>query len=288
MMKEFFIKNGYFKLKNISKSLCDESLQIIKDNRNFGPNLFLDENEFNKQTVRWGTNPKPGRNLTEKLNIDLIVDEIKNELTEVLGDDFQVMFPKVICGVPNSWLPDYVKKEIHDNAIPNLGAFIKPEYRDITYFHGIDYHQDIIDYKNRVTDFITLYVYLDNVTENDAPLYILPETHIQGCHTFPHDLKTKNNKRYIYNGTQITDELVLTGDVGTCYFWHSCLLHGTQPTKSSKERISLRFLISKKRSLIDLCNDAIEGDLKLNVTRVDVDENHVPVIKGNVLKNKNN
>jgi ectoine hydroxylase-related dioxygenase (phytanoyl-CoA dioxygenase family) len=287
-MKEFFIENGYFKLKNISKSLCEESLNIIKANRNFDSNLFLDENEFNKQTVRWGTNPKPGRNLTEKLDVNLIINEIQNELIEVLGNDFQVMFPKVICGVPDSWLPEYVKKEIYNNAIPNLGAFIKPEYRDITYFHGIDYHQDIIDYKNRVTDFITLYVYLDNVTENDAPLYILPKTHVQGCHTFPHDLKTKDNKRYIYNGTQITNELVLTGDVGTCYFWHSCLLHGTQPTKSSKERISLRFLISKKRSLIDLCNDAIEGDLKLNVTRLDVDENHVPIIKGNILKNKNN
>ena len=288
MNTEFFIENGFFKLKNISKELCEESLRIIKNNRIFGSNLFLDESEFNNQTVRWGTNPKPGRNLTEKLNIDLIIDEIKDEITEVLGDGFEVMFPKVICGVPESWLPEYVKEEIHMNAIPNLGAFIKPEYRDITYFHGIDYHQDIIDYKDRVTDFITLYVYLDDVSENDAPLYILPKTHIQGCHTFPHDLTSEDNKSYIYNGTQITEELVLTGDVGTCYFWHSCLLHGTQPTKNSKERISLRFLISRKRSLIDLCNDKINGDLKLTVTRIDVDENHVPIIRGNVLRNKTN
>jgi hypothetical protein len=288
MIGEFFIENGFFKLKNISKELCEESLNIIKNNRVFGPNLFLDESDFNNQTVRWGTNPKPGRNLTEKLNIDSIINEIKNELSEVLGNDFEMMFPKVICGVPESWLPEYVKNEIHMNAIPNLGAFIKPEYRDITYFHGIDYHQDIIDYKDRVTDFITLYVYLDDVSENDAPLYILPKTHLQGCHTFPHDLVSEDNKRYLYNGAQITEELVLTGNVGTCYFWHSCLLHGTQPTKNDKERISLRFLISKKRSLIDLCNDNINGDLKLTVTRVDVDENHVPIIKGNILRNKTN
>lgn len=287
MMKDFFIENGYFKIKNISKRLCVESLKIIKDSRVFDSNLFLDENEFNKQTVRWGTNPKPGRNLTEKLNMQSFVEEISNEINEVLGENFEIMFPKVICGVPENWLPEYIKKEIYMNAIPNLGAFIKPEYRDITYFHGIDYHQDIIDYKNRVTDFITLYIYLDDVTENDAPLYILPKTHIQGCHTFPHDLTTVDNKKYLYNGIQVAEELILTGNVGTCYFWHSCLLHGTKPIKNYKERISLRFLISKKRSLIDLCNDSIQGNLKLNVTRVDVDENHVPLIKNNILSNKN-
>lgn len=285
-MEDFFIENGFFELKKIPKDICSESLNIIKNSRNFGPNLFLDEEEFKKQKVRWGTNPKQGRNLTEKINITSVLDVIKNELTEVLGDNFEIMFPKVICGVPESWLPQYVKDDIFMNPIPNLGAFIKPEYRDITYFYGIDYHQDIIDYKDRITDFITLYVYLDDVTENDAPLYILPKTHKQGCHIFPHNLKILEKNKYLYNDTQIVEEICLTGKTGSCYFWHSCLLHGTQPTKNSNERISLRFLLSKKRSLIDLCNDAIYGDLKLKTTRIDVDENHTPIIKGNLLRKK--
>ena len=285
-MKDFLIENGYFKLNNIPKNLCSDALKIIKDSRIFGPNLFLSEDDFKKQTVRWGTNPKPGRNLTENLNIKSMIDIVVNELAEVLGDNFEIMFPKVICGVPESWLPQYVKDDIFMNPIPNLGAFIKPEYRDITYFHGIDYHQDIIDYKDRVTDFITLYIYLDNVTEKDAPLYILPKTHKQGCQTFPHNLKLIDNQKYLYNDKQIVNEIILTGDTGTCYFWHSCLLHGTQPTKNDNERISLRFLLSKKRSIIDLCNDSIDGDLKITTTRVDVDGNHNPVIKGNVLRAK--
>ena len=284
-MKEFFIENGYFKLKNITKDKCSDAINLIKKSRTFGSNLFLDEVDFNKQSVRWGTNPKPGRNLTEILDVNSMIDEIKFELNEVLGESFEIMFPKVICGVPESWLPEYVKREIHMTPIPNLGAFIKPEYRDITYFHGIDYHQDIIDYKDRVTDFITLYIYLDDVTSNDAPLYILPKTHLQGCYTFPHDL-VKKDKSYVYNGIQTTEELVLTGESGTCYFWHSCLLHGTQPTKNQKERISLRFLITRKRSLIDYCNDVIDGDLKITNTRIDVDENHIPVMRENILKSK--
>jgi hypothetical protein len=285
-MKDQFITEGYVKLKNISKNKCKDALKIIKNSRVFGSNLFLDESKFKEQSVRWGTNPKPGRNLTEFLDISSMVIEIKEELTEILGDNFEIMFPKVICGVPDAWLPKYVKKEIYMTPIPNLGAFIKPEYRDITYFHGIDYHQDIIDYKDRVTDFITLYIYLDDVTINDAPLFILPKTHIQGSKTFPHDLEKINKGKYLYNKKQEVDELILTGNIGTCYFWHSCLLHGTQPTKNDKERISLRLLISRKRSIIDFCNDSIQGNLKLSTTRIDVDENHVPLMRNNILRQK--
>ena len=32
-----------------------------------------------------------------------------------------------------------------DSHTVNLGEFIKPKYRDITYFRGIDFHQDIIE-----------------------------------------------------------------------------------------------------------------------------------------------
>jgi hypothetical protein len=286
-MKEEFIKNGFFKLDGLSKEKCKEALSIIKNSRAFGDNLFLNEDEFRKQTVRWGTNPKPGRNLTESIDLDSLLLEIRSEISQILGDELEIIFPKVICGVPESWLPEYIRKEIYMTPIPNLGAFIKPEYRDITYFYGADYHQDIIDYKDRVTDFITLYIYLDEVTENDAPLYVLPGSHLQGCKTFPHDLERIDSQTFRYNGTQEVKEELLTGDTGSCYFWHSCLLHGTQPIKGENERISLRLIISRKRSIIDFCNDSIDGDLKIITPRVDVDENHVPLVRKNHLREKN-
>lgn len=285
-MKEFFIENGYLQLNNIPNKLCFDALKIIKDSRVFGPNLFLNEEDFKKQSVRWGTNPKPGRNLTEKIDINSIINEIKNEINEILGNDFEVMFPKVICGVSEDWLPEYVKKETYMTPIPNLGAFIKEEYRDITYFHGADYHQDIIDYKNRVTDFVTLYIYLNDVNENDAPLHILPTSHLYGCQTFPHNLEKISEKNYMYNYEYKLKEIILTGNTGSCYIWHPCLLHGTQPTKNSCDRISLRFLVTRKRVGIDFCNDKILGDLKISNTRIDVDDNHVPIIRNNVLRDK--
>ena len=47
-----------------------------------------------------------------------------------------------------------------------MGRFIKEKYRDITYFRGIDFHQDIIDFPHKQSDFATFYVYLDNVDKN--------------------------------------------------------------------------------------------------------------------------
>ncbi len=70
----------------------------------------------------------------------------------------------------------------------NLGAYVKPQNRDITYFYGIDFHQDLIDYKDREADFLTLYIYLHPVTKADAPLYLLEGSHKLGGSVFPHDL----------------------------------------------------------------------------------------------------
>ena len=69
----------------------------------------------------------------------------------------------------------------------------------MTYFYGVDYHQDIADYRNRVGDFITLYVYLDDVTSDMSPLHILPKSHIFGVTTQPHDLKAIDNNKILYN-----------------------------------------------------------------------------------------
>ena len=278
-----FITKGYDYLGTAPADKCKNILSQIKSTRNFGPDLFLSETDFYSQKDRYGTNPHPGRNIVETLDLNFISEFYHSRVKEVLGPKYFILFHKAVCGVPYEWLPEYVKKEIDMVPVANLGAFIKPEYRDITYFHGIDYHQDIIDYKDRLTDFITLYVYLDNVTENDAPLFLLPESHKEGATTFPHDL-VKVNDKYIYNQNQELSEIVLTGPAGTTYFWHSTTLHGTQPTKASSPRISLRYLISKHRSELDFCNEFIEGPLKLSNTRIDVNDKHIPVIKHNLLK----
>ena len=116
----------------------------------------------------------------------------------------------------------------------NLGEFIKPKYRDITYFRGIDFHQDIIDFPTRGPDFITAYIYLEKVDKNSAPLYVLPNTHIIGATKYPHKITRLNNERVIYGANNLKKKYnfkVLIGKQGTLHYWHPFILHGTQPHK---------------------------------------------------------
>ena len=78
----------------------------------------------------------------------------------------------------------------------NLAQYIKPEYRNISYFSGIDYHMDLLDYANFNGDYITLYIYLTDVTGNQSPLNIISKSHIYGATHFPHYLKLKIQIHY--------------------------------------------------------------------------------------------
>ena len=43
----------------------------------------------------------------------------------------------------------------------------------MTYFRGIDYHMDIIDFPNRNPLFITMYVYLNDTDSTMSPLNVI-------------------------------------------------------------------------------------------------------------------
>ena len=214
-------------------------------------------------------------------------------MTKVLGPNYNIMLKKFIVGVPNNWLPEWVHNETKDQMIANLGAYIKPEYQDMTYFRGIDFHQDLIDHKSRVSDFITLYVYIDSVEMGMSPLAVIPKSHIFGATKFPHELEMKwDSGKCIYSDqegkSEELDYKFLTGGVGQVYFWSALTLHGTQAQTADKPRISLRYLIERSskegKFLIDKLNDSIESQLSLESTRVDLDKSGKPVKFGKLLK----
>ena len=197
-------------------------------------------------------------------------------MTRVLGPDYKIMHKSFVVGVPTDWLPEWVKNDTEDLMDANLGAWIKPEFQDMTYFRGIDFHQDLIDYKSRLSDFITLYVYLDNVDMKMSPLMIIPKSHVFGATKFPHDLKIElDTENCLYSDTRgNTTNLnykFLTGNSGQLYFWSALTLHGTQAQMADKSRISLRYLIERSKIsgefLIDKFNETINFDLSLDSTR---------------------
>jgi hypothetical protein len=291
-----FLNNGFVDLGQIlDKDACKELLKKVYETRNFGPDLFIEEKQH-RENPRWKkNNPGPGINLTEKYDLDFIEKNSMfiDAMTKVLGPNYKIMLKKFIVGVPNDWLPEWVHNETKDQMIANLGAYIKPEYQDITYFRGIDFHQDLIDHKSRISDFITLYVYIDSVEMGMSPLVVIPKSHIFGATKFPHDLKMKwDSGKCDYSDregrSKELDYKFLTGGVGQVYFWSALTLHGTQAQTADKPRISLRYLIERSSDneevLIDKLNESIESQLSLDSTRNDLDQLGKPVKFGKMLK----
>jgi len=297
-----FIEHGYLNLGSVvDKTTCTSLLKDIRAEQLLSPEIFLSETEFDQNPVYKGVNPVPGRNILEhfqnKLDNIESCDVVVSTLSRVLGDQYEILNKKVICGVPETWIPDWVLERIRDNPVNNLGAYIKPEFRNITYFYGIDFHQDIIDWPGRELDFITLYVYLHEVDEQDAPLQVLSDSHRLGVDQFPHDLKIidEESNRWHFKSAVTDDEincrnLTITGEAGNVGLWHSCTLHGTQPNKNDTERLSLRYLIRKlpdsKGAALDEINKRLEGGLFSEAMRQDLNKEGKAQLKKNYLYRK--
>ena len=290
-----FIADGAHRFdERLDARACADLLAAIRATRAFDGRLFLSEAQFDADPQYTGVNPRPGRNLLESLDRLLgFVEQappIVDALSGLLGVDYEILHKKVVCGVPAKSIPAWLKARILGNPVNNLGAYVRPEYRDITYFYGIDFHQDLIDYKDREADFITLYVYLHPVTVADAPLFLLEGSQALGGSVFPHDLTrtgpdawTYRNGRY---GEATVRQKVLTGDTGFAAMWHACTLHGTQPDDADDERISLRYLIAKRPGAtagIDRVNATLKGPLRLTDTRADLAADGSAAIRRNTV-----
>ncbi|KRA65957.1 hypothetical protein ASD79_01345 [Caulobacter sp. Root655] len=288
-----FIARGYHVFEGgVDPATAGDLLAKIRALRTFDTDLFLGEAEFDADPQYIGVNPAPGRNLLERFEAELAFVEndpaIVSALTALLGESYEILLKKLICGVPASVVPDWLKTRIAGNPVNNLGAYVKAPFRDITYFYGIDFHQDLIDYKDREADFITLYIYLHDVGAHDAPLFLLEDSHKLGGTLFPHDL-AKNDGGWLYrdgrgNAVQ-TRQHLLTGQTGYAAMWHACTLHGTQPDAADNERLSLRYLIARKPGVpapgMDAVNATLLGPLSLEATRQDLDARGAAQIKAN-------
>ena len=287
----FEIKKNFFNKKD-----CKKILNLVKKNRDFNK-IWISENDFDKNKILKTVNPRPGRNLIEKLDTKFIFSNPKfiELINKILGPKWKVLDYKFVAALEKKMVPNWVQKKIEDAFIPNLGRFVKENYRDITYFRGIDFHQDIIDFPHKKSDFITCYIYIEDVDKNSSPLIVFPKSHIYGAQKFPHKISKVSYKTYKYfrNNKQYmklkSEELV--GKSGTLYFWHPCILHGTQPTIDNKFRVSIRILIEKnqilKSGIIDDVNKNITGRLSVKKSRSDIDNKTGKyLIKGNFI-NKN-
>jgi hypothetical protein len=122
-------------------------LAKLRADRTYDGNLFLTEAEFDANPQYTGVNPRHGRNLLERHDADLgfveTAPQIVAAMTALLGPGYEILNKKVVCGVPAEAVPAWLRARIAGNPVNNLGAYVKPQYRDVTYFYGIDFHQDL-------------------------------------------------------------------------------------------------------------------------------------------------
>ena len=278
----------------VDQAAASALLAEIRGQRAFDASLFLSEAEFDADPLYVGVNPRPGRNLLDTFEdrLDFVErdPQIVRALTGLLGEDYVILNRKIVCGVPDSAVPAWLKARIKGNPVNNLGAYVRPAFRDVTYFYGIDFHQDLIDHKDREADFVTLYVYLHKVTRADAPLFVLENSHSLGASVFPHDLTKTGPAQWTYRNGAIgqieTGQVMLTGEAGFAATWHACTLHGTQPDEGDQERISLRYLLGPAdgvRGGLHDVNAALGTPMRLQSTRVDLDAAGAAAIKFNAV-----
>ena len=277
-----FKKKGVIQFDTIfNKEKCNDLYNRLIKNRKWGPSLFRSEKNVTLNPEFKKTNPGKGiSNLAEKFDLNFIEknETILNVLNSILGKDFEIILKKFVVAAPSYWIPSWLKNKIGLSLVANLGPYIKEEFRDVTYFRGIDYHQDQIDFPNSEPDFITMYVYLNDTTSNMSPLHVVEKSHIYGPTKFPHFLSQVDNDYVIYGSDKSNFKKLkkkkLIGNAGTAYIWSCLTLHGTQPQVDKDSfRISLRYLIkknkkNKKKFIID---KLLSTDKKLASTRDDVD-----------------
>lgn len=295
VVEDFIERGAHFFPQALDARAAADLLAELRAERRYDESLFLSQAEFDADPQHTGVNPKPGRNLLERFEDRLgFVEQdpqITAGLTALLGPGYEIMNKKVVCGVPARLIPDWLKARILGNPVNNLGAYVKPQYRDVTYFYGIDFHQDLIDYKDRDADFITLYVYLHPVTRHDAPLFVLEGSHRLGATVFPHLLLREGPDAWLYRDGRGAEarvaQSVLTGGTGYAAMWHACTLHGTQPDAADHERISLRYLIGPgapgRADGMARVNATLKGPLRLGATREDLAADGSARLRGNIV-----
>lgn len=290
-----------------ASSLFQEAMSIKK----IGSGIFLSEADYLANPQHKKVNPGKGKNNFLE-QFDKSLDFVEQDkvlvpiIEKLLGNDYEILLKKFVCGVPYSWIPDWLKERMENSPNNNLGAYIKPEYRDITYFHGIDFHQDCIDWPSgrdgvQASDVLTMYVYIHDVTKFDAPLYALPKTHSFGATIFPHKLeRLEGSNQWKYTDDRgrslIADCIMLTGEAGYVALWHSATLHGTQGInkfdESDRMRLSLRYLLRRSQTATDVgiddVNKSVDGLLALESTRRDLDKEGKIAIKHSSISKLNN
>ena len=263
---------------------CAELRQWIDERRPMVTSIFYQTDEEFRDKGRWH-HYAPGSTdhnllLTEGLDLGFIEENerFKRYAEALVGPGYQIMKKSVIRLVPSGVIPKWIMDYVCDVGRPNLNPFVHDEFQDVQYFLATDFHQD----KTRPdSNFVTVYMYLDEVDPTYSALHILKGSHKLGLTHYPHLLRRSHaDRRYWFysdfNGNhEKCEEIVMTGKAGSVLCFHCLTLHGSRPNNSHNPRVSLRYLLAKgpncrEDALLDQANRLVYGPHRVARTRFDI------------------
>lgn len=219
--------------------------------------------------------------LSKELDLGFIENapEFMDAAKALVGKNYRIMKKSIIRSVPGQILPEWIYEYVKDVGRPNLNPFVFDQYQDVQYFHATDYHQD----KTRETsNFVTVYIYLDEVDASYSALRVLSGSHLLGMTIYPHSLRrSADSNTWFYSDTEghhmRCNEIVVEGHSGSAFVFHGLTLHGTVLNNSKDPRISLRYLLTpgepNDTCLLSKANQLIQGPQFISKNRTDVGPN---------------
>lgn len=229
-LKGFFDRDKCAKLKSdIVKKRPDGSYRFHKTEKS-----FIKKGRFER------TNPDLEFSLINAFDIDFIDDKLFAFVRDVFDSDFHLGSRKIIRNIPASSLPDWLKK--YKKFINhNVNPYLLDKYQNEGLNYGADIHQDHVGDDN---NWFTAYIYLDEVSGNNAPLNFFKGTHRLGKSSYPPTLREIDNKILYYNdgGSMFTKKMPIEGSPGDLVLFSAYTLHSTAINQSRKERAALRYL----------------------------------------------
>jgi len=267
---KYFLENGWLPIDlTIDEKKYDIISKEVINSRPWDEEIFRTYDDvFNNPRHEDIAVKKNNFNLAENLNLDFIENnfEFNQLLNKILGKDYEVILKKFVVSMPEQLIPKWLNPILEKKLDGNLAQYIKPKFRDISYFSGIDYHMDLLDYPDFDGDYLTVYIYFTDVKVDQSPLHIIEKSHIYGATHFPHFLKKskKENKILYSKDGRNYDEFKnkkLISKKGSIYLWSALTIHGTIKSTNTLPRVALRMSIKKNKNNkdISLIDDLYKG-----------------------------
>lgn len=149
--------------------------------------------------------------------------------------------------------PIFAEMARHPNLVSALTQFLGPDIRlhgskinlkSADYGATVEWHQDWAFYPHTNDDVLAVGVMLDDMTEDNGPLLIIPGSHTGPTYDHHQDGRFIGAMDPQACGIDLANAAKVTGKAGACSFHHARVIHGSGQNLSGGDRRLLLYQIA--------------------------------------------